>query len=63
MAGLRLIGSSVGSRAQMQDLFKLAVEGNVCPLVEEIPFDQIDAAARRINDGQVTGRIVMRLPN
>ncbi|RHZ50518.1 uncharacterized protein CDV56_105727 [Aspergillus thermomutatus] len=61
--GLRLIGSSVGSRAQMQDLFKLAVEGNVCPLVEEISFDQIDAAARRINDGQVTGRIVMRLPN
>ncbi|RLL97712.1 hypothetical protein CFD26_106456 [Aspergillus turcosus] len=61
--GLRLIGSAVGSRAQMQDLFKLAVEGNVCPLVEEISFDQIDAAARRINDGQVTGRIVMRLPN
>ncbi|KAM5350438.1 hypothetical protein ACJ41O_006943 [Fusarium nematophilum] len=61
--GLRLVGSAVGTRAEMQELFQLAVRGEVKPLVTVAPFSQIDSMARELEGGRVMGRIVMPIPH
>ncbi|KAH7481187.1 hypothetical protein FOMA001_g7534 [Fusarium oxysporum f. sp. matthiolae] len=60
--GLRLIGSAVGTLPEMQELFQLAARGEVKPLITLVPFDQIDAMAKKLEKGQVNGRIVMEMP-
>lgn len=60
--GLRLIGSAVGNHVQMQELMQMACEGSIKPIVEVLDFDQVDSAARRLEEGSVSGRLVLRLP-
>lgn len=62
LLGLRLIGSAVGTLPEMQELFQLAARGEVKPLIMLAPFDQIDAMAKKLEKGQVNGRIVMEMP-
>ncbi|KAH7163732.1 chaperonin 10-like protein [Fusarium sp. MPI-SDFR-AT-0072] len=59
---LRLIGSAVGTLPEMQELFQLAARGEVKPLITVVPFDQIDIMAKKLEKGQVNGRIVMEMP-
>lgn len=47
---------------EMQELFQLAARGEVKPLITLVPFDQIDAMAKKLEKGQVNGRIVMEMP-
>lgn len=57
-----MFGSSVGTKDEMQQLFQLAVRGEIEPLIEVVPFAEVDATARRLENGEVTGRIVMTMP-
>lgn len=60
--GLRLFGSAVGTKEEVQELFQLAVRGEVKPLIKVVPFDQIDETAKKLEKGQFTGRVVMPVP-
>lgn len=46
----------------MQELFQLAARGEIEPLIEVVPFVDVDATARRLENGKVAGRIVMTMP-
>lgn len=59
--GLHVRGSSVGTKEEMQKLFELAVQGEIEPLIEVVPFSNVDATARRLEEGKVAGRIVMTI--
>ena len=62
LIGLRVIGSAVGTRKDMQDLFQLAMQGKIHSLIEMVPFDQIDSVAKKVESGLITGRAVMMIP-
>lgn len=56
------MGSAVGTRAEVQEMLRLAVEEKLKPIIEVVPFEKLEDAARRLDKGEVTGRLVMRLP-
>ncbi|XEV01554.1 hypothetical protein FSHL1_006841 [Fusarium sambucinum] len=60
--GLRLVGSAVGTRSEMQELFQLAARGEMKPLITVVPFEKFDIMAKKLEKGQVKGRIVMEMP-
>ncbi|EMT70403.1 Alcohol dehydrogenase [Fusarium odoratissimum] len=60
MVRLRLIGSAVGTLPEMQELFQLAARGEVKPLITVVPIDQINIMAKKLEKGQVNGRIVWK---
>lgn len=52
----------MGSKDEMQELFRLAVRGEIEPLIEVVSFEDVDATAKRLENGEVAGRIVMTMP-
>ena len=60
MKGMSLIGSYVGSPADMQALMDLAKAGQVAPLpVETRALDQADQTLRDLEAGRIVGRVVL----
>ncbi len=58
--GIKIIGSTVGNKDQMEQLMQLAVQGKVKPEIEEFKFEQLAEVIERLNKFQVTGRAVVR---
>lgn len=52
----------MGSKDDIQELFRLAARGEIKLLIEVVPFEDIDATAKRLENGEVAGRIVMTMP-
>ena len=60
--GLRVMGSADGSRQELRQLMALAREGRVHSLAEAVPLADINHAFGRLAAGDVTGRLVVRMP-
>ena len=53
----------VGSRADLQDLVRVAVATRLAPVIDQVfGFDEAPAAFQRLLDGRHVGKIVIRLP-
>ena len=59
--GLRLIGSSVGTAAEMQELLTMALAGDVAATVEVFDFEAVDEVMQRLAKSQIAGRVVLRI--
>lgn len=55
-----IIGNNTGSVGNLQEVARLAREGELAPLpVTRLPKDEANAALMRPRDGHVTGRLVL----
>jgi propanol-preferring alcohol dehydrogenase len=61
--GLSIVGASVGTEAQMDELLAMADKKIVVPRVEVIAFEEEEVAAafQGLEDGDVVGRLVVRV--
>ncbi|KAL7805211.1 GroES-like protein [Trichoderma aethiopicum] len=59
---LTVTGIMVGSEQQMDDLLQHAVAGIIKPVVEVEEFDQVPRIFEKLKNNEVTGRIVVRIP-
>ena len=48
-----------GTRADLVAVVELAEHGVLHPVVETVPFSEVDLAYARLRDGAVTGRLVV----
>ena len=60
--GLRIIGSSVGTAAELQELLDMALAGDVIPTVEVFDFEAIDDVLQKLAKSQIAGRVVLKIP-
>ena len=56
----RMIGSAVGTRAEMRELLELAAAGKVRCEVEVHPLFAINEVFSRMDHGEITGRAVIK---
>ena len=54
-------GSADGNRQELRQLMNLAADGHIRSQVTAVPFAQINDALQRLQDGKVTGRLVLDL--
>ena len=55
-----IVGSMTGGMKDLEAVIKLANEGKLAPVpVERMAKDEANEAMRRLEEGQVTGRIVL----
>jgi len=60
LQGLTLLGSYVGSPAELRALLDLAKSGRLAPMpVTRVPRDEVMAAMIRLDEGRVDGRLVL----
>jgi propanol-preferring alcohol dehydrogenase len=57
----RLIGSSVGARADLLEAVELAIAKNILADVETMPLSAANEALDRLRSGQVSGRLVLAM--
>lgn len=60
--GLKIIGSSVGTPQQADELLQMAVRKEVVPIVKVYEFERLDEVLKALEKGQVSGRVVVKLP-
>lgn len=60
--GLTIRGSSTGTKAQMDELLQLAVEGRITPRIEVYDFKDAPKIIQELQRYEVTGRKVVRAP-
>lgn len=62
--GYTIVGSSVGSQEEMDELLAMAARGEVKPKIQVYDFeeDTINEVLAKLNRGEITGRAVLRLP-
>ena len=59
MAQQRLVGSYLGSRQDLQELLRLAVQHDIHPILETYPLDQVNWVHQRLRDNEVRFRAVL----
>jgi propanol-preferring alcohol dehydrogenase len=52
-----------GPRSDLVAVVELAQQGLLDPVIEEVPFDEVPQAYARLEAGEVTGRLVVVLPD
>jgi propanol-preferring alcohol dehydrogenase len=57
----RIIGSAVGTRAEMRELLALAAAGKIKCEVETVRLDQVQDVYARMTRGELTGRAVIKM--
>ncbi len=60
--GLTVVGSSVGTAEELQELLKMAVKGDVVPSISVFEFDQINTVMEKLARFEIGGRVVLRIP-
>ena len=55
----RVIGSVIGSRADMQEVLTLAAQNNIRPMTELYPLEEVNAVHARLNEGKVRFRGIL----
>lgn len=61
--GLRIVGSSVGTEAELQELLALAEKGDVLPVTHVLPLEKFEEAIDAVKTSSVPGKIVLRMPS
>ncbi|ETI25800.1 hypothetical protein G647_02574 [Cladophialophora carrionii CBS 160.54] len=59
---LTVVGSSVGTDAEMQELLQMAVKGEVVPQIAVYPFEEINTVMEKLVRFEIEGRVVLRIP-
>ena len=57
--GIEVRGSLVGTRADLKEAFQFGAEGKVTPIVEKVPFSEINSVIDEMKQGSITGRKVI----
>jgi propanol-preferring alcohol dehydrogenase len=57
--GVKITGTSVGTRQQMNDFLKLAGRHGIGVDIERVEFSKVDEAMNRLAKGDVKGRLVI----
>jgi propanol-preferring alcohol dehydrogenase len=60
--GLRVLGSSVGTKQELDELMGMAVRGEVIPITSVHKFEELDELLQKLKQNQVTGRVVVMIP-
>ncbi|KAL6832003.1 GroES-like protein [Trichoderma camerunense] len=60
--GLKIVGTSVGTESDVQELLKLTAQGKIKPQIEVYDFNEINDVIGKLAKFQVKGRAVLRLP-
>ncbi|KAH8810966.1 alcohol dehydrogenase [Xylogone sp. PMI_703] len=60
--GIRVIGSSVGSAQEMDELLEMAANGEVKAIVEVFDFSELDNVLQKLQRNEISGRAVVKLP-
>lgn len=58
LSRLTLVGSQAGSQEDCAAVLKLISEGKLASKIEQITFDEIGEGVKRLERGEVTGRLV-----
>jgi propanol-preferring alcohol dehydrogenase len=58
--GIRIQGSYLGTRADLEEVFRLAVEGVARPHVETYPLAEAPGLIERLRKGELLGRAVVK---
>ena len=61
LGGIKVVGSIVGTRKDIQECLQFAAEGKVKAVIEEKRLDQINEILDDMIRGEITGRIVMKI--
>jgi propanol-preferring alcohol dehydrogenase len=59
--GLKIVGSSVGTEEELQELLKLGESGKVVAQTEVMPFGRFQEAIDKVARSNVMGRIVLKI--
>ena len=57
--GIEIIGSLVGTRKDLEEAFQFGAEGLVVPVVKKRPIEDAPAIFKEMEDGVITGRMVI----
>lgn len=57
-----MVGSSVGTAQELQELLDMAVQGDVVPQISVFEFSEINTILERLARFEIGGRVVLRIP-
>ena len=60
--GLKVVGSSVGTEEEMEELLEMAINGDVVPHIEVHELSELDAVVLRLARAKMVGKAVMKIP-
>ena len=60
--GLTVVGSSVGTASEMEELLQMAVKGDIVPQISVFDFDEINNIMEKLARFEIGGRVVLRIP-
>ncbi|KAH8812274.1 Zn-dependent alcohol dehydrogenase [Xylogone sp. PMI_703] len=60
--GLKLIGSSVGTEEEMEELLDMAVNGDIVPHVELFDLSELHEVVYKLDKAQMYGKAVLKIP-
>lgn len=63
LRGIKVVGSNVGTEEEMNELLQMAVEGYVVPKIEVFELEKLDEVIKRIAEGKLSGKAVLKLPS
>ncbi|CAM5703453.1 Alcohol dehydrogenase OS=Lysinibacillus sphaericus OX=1421 GN=LS41612_12205 PE=3 SV=1 [Lysinibacillus sphaericus] len=61
--GIQVIGTLVGTRQDLQEAFQFAAEGKVVPKVRLPKIEEINEIMEEMEQGKITGRMVIDFTN
>ncbi|MCQ6265228.1 alcohol dehydrogenase AdhP [Fictibacillus sp. WQ 8-8] len=59
--GVKVVGSIVGTRKDLQEALQFAAEGKVKTMIEVQPLEKINEVFERMENGPINGRIVLKI--
>jgi len=59
LKGIRIAGSFLGTRADLEAVFRLAMDHKIQPIVENFPLDATPEILARLDRGEIRGRAVV----
>ena len=59
--GLRIVGSSVGTNQEMEELMDMAARGKVKPIVKVFDFERLSEVLEILKDNKDGGKLVVRM--
>ncbi|PCG94251.1 Polyketide synthase, enoylreductase [Penicillium occitanis (nom. inval.)] len=59
--GLRILGSSVGTEAELQELLALAEKGDILPVTHVLPLEKFEDAVEAVRTSAVPGKMVLKM--
>ncbi len=60
--GLTIVGNSAGSAEEMEELMEMAVAGDIMASIEVFDLVDILDVLKRLENSQVEGRVVLKIP-